>query len=230
MRWPVYTTGLVKTDADGQVLIKLANLDFGLTRSEELNHEGLTDEFVLEMLDAERKLVRCDFVRVELRVEQIGHHTSDRSTPKPVSVRWRPHVSPNRNVIKFNCKGMRLKGNVRLSAAIKLTAKNSQVCLILPIGSLQVVKLVVSDVWSSGIYEDIAQVFFTLETLSLTNQPTASHRVVVYNDRWVYSRYACYSHPSITPLCSFSASFCGWTYISSHPYDTVGSDMISFYL
>ncbi|EGG12167.1 uncharacterized protein MELLADRAFT_89386 [Melampsora larici-populina 98AG31] len=126
MRWPVYATGLVRTEADGQALIKLADLDCGLASSGDPNHEGMTDEFVLEMLDAERKLVRCDFVRVELRVERIGQRTSDRSTPKPVLVRWRPHVSPNKNVIRFNCKGMHLKGPVRLSAAIKLTAKNSQ--------------------------------------------------------------------------------------------------------
>lgn len=102
MRWPVYATGSVRTDADGKVSIKLADLDFGLAPSGDPNHEGMTDEFVLELLDAERKLVRCDFVRVELRVERIDQRTSDRSTPKPVSVRWRPHVNPNKLASRFS--------------------------------------------------------------------------------------------------------------------------------
>ncbi|KAG0144835.1 hypothetical protein CROQUDRAFT_46763 [Cronartium quercuum f. sp. fusiforme G11] len=146
-RWPIHSTGILKTDAAGESVVTLAELDFGVGSSEQPEQDPLGHEFVLEMLDAERRLIRCDFVRMELRLDKIESRcTSNTNTPKSVSVRWRPRINPNKNVIKFNCKGIRAKGRLRLSATIKLTAKNSQVC-VMPF-KIRIMKLLVtSDVW-----------------------------------------------------------------------------------
>lgn len=101
-RWPVHSHGILITDPLGESVIKLTELDFGLGSSTQTDDQEICyHEFVLEIMDLERRLIRCDLVKVELRLEPIESRTSppprvQTTTSKQACLRWRPHVKPNK--------------------------------------------------------------------------------------------------------------------------------------